>query len=125
VHVSAAKAGVDALSNVLAVEEGPHGVRSNVIAPGPIANTEGMDRLTPRNEKGEKVSFSGYPVGRQGDVRDVASSAVFLFSDAASYITGQVIAVDGGSMHLQGSMMPYPESVLDPEGVKHMVKGKL
>ncbi len=40
-HVSAAKAGVDALSAVLAVEEGPRGVRSNVIAPGPIANTEG------------------------------------------------------------------------------------
>jgi peroxisomal 2,4-dienoyl-CoA reductase len=46
VHVSAAKAAVDATSAVLAVEEGPHGVRSNVIAPGPIAGTEGMDRLS-------------------------------------------------------------------------------
>lgn len=41
-HVSAAKAGVDALSRVIAVEEGPKGVRSNVIAPGPIGDTEGL-----------------------------------------------------------------------------------
>ena len=44
-HVSAAKAGVDALSAVVAVEEGPRGVRSNVISPGPISGTEGMARL--------------------------------------------------------------------------------
>ena len=44
-HVSAAKAGIDALSAVIAVEEGPRGVRSNIIAPGPIGGTEGMDRL--------------------------------------------------------------------------------
>jgi peroxisomal 2,4-dienoyl-CoA reductase len=47
-HVSAAKAAIDALSAVVAVEEGPHGVRSNVIAPGAIAGTEGMDRLEVR-----------------------------------------------------------------------------
>jgi NAD(P)-dependent dehydrogenase (short-subunit alcohol dehydrogenase family) len=49
VHVSAAKAAVDATSAVLAVEEGPHGVRSNVIAPGVIAGTEGDDRLSPKD----------------------------------------------------------------------------
>jgi peroxisomal 2,4-dienoyl-CoA reductase len=45
-HMSAAKAAVDATSQCLAVEEGPFGVRSNVIAPGPIGDTVGMDRLS-------------------------------------------------------------------------------
>ncbi|KAE9404847.1 2,4-dienoyl-CoA reductase [Gymnopus androsaceus JB14] len=79
VHVSAAKAGVDALSAVLAVEEGPHGVRSNVIAPGPIKGTEGMDRLAPIGRK----TFSA-PAGREGEIQDVANATVFLFSDVAA-----------------------------------------
>lgn len=121
-HVSAAKAGVDALSAVLAVEEGPHGVRSNVIAPGPIADTEGMDRLSLKTPEGRLYAF---PSGRKGHVKDVANAAVFLFSDAASYITGQVLPVDGGAEHLRGSMVPYPQSVLDPASVAHMIKPKL
>jgi peroxisomal 2,4-dienoyl-CoA reductase len=63
VHVSAAKAGVDALSAVLAVEEGPHGVRSNVIAPGPISGTEGMDRLSPKRCNWVETSI---PCGSSG-----------------------------------------------------------
>lgn len=54
-HPSAAKAGVDALSAVIAVEEGPRGVRSNVIAPGPIASTEGVTRLVQENIYGRCV----------------------------------------------------------------------
>ncbi|TFK33740.1 2,4-dienoyl-CoA reductase [Crucibulum laeve] len=122
VHVSAAKAGIDALSAVLAVEEGPHGVRSNVIAPGPISGTEGMDRLGP---KAPTTRQPGYPAGREGDVKDIANAAVFLFSDAASYITGQVLPVDGGSEHLREGFLPYPQSVLDPASVANMIKGKL
>ncbi|KAG6908863.1 hypothetical protein DXG01_002937 [Tephrocybe rancida] len=121
-HVSAAKAGVDALSAVLAVEEGPHGVRSNVIAPGPIGDTEGMDRLS---LKAGNSRDPAYPAGRQGHVQDVANAAVFFFSDAASYITGQVLPVDGGCEHLRGSMVPYPQSVLDPTSVSHMIKPRL
>lgn len=123
VHVSAAKAGVDALSAVLAVEEGPHGVRSNVIAPGPIANTEGMDRLSPKNVDVSK--FNGYPVGREGDVKDIGNAAVFLFSPAASYITGQVLPVDGGSEHIRNQYLPYPQSVLDPQSVAHLIKARM
>ncbi|RXW23564.1 hypothetical protein EST38_g2318 [Candolleomyces aberdarensis] len=123
VHVSAAKAGVDALSAVLAVEEGPHGVRSNVIAPGPIANTEGMDRLSPKNV--DKDKFNAYPVGRQGDVKDIANATVFLFSPAASYITGQVLPVDGGSEHTRYQLLPYPQSVLDPKSVAHLIKARM
>jgi len=112
---------VDALSAVLAVEEGPRGVRSNVIAPGPIGNTEGMSRLT--NQSGSRRNI--YPLGRIGHVNDVANTAVFLFSDAASYITGQILPVDGGCEHLRTSQLPYPQSVLDPDSVKHMIKPKL
>ncbi|KIJ64084.1 hypothetical protein HYDPIDRAFT_91150 [Hydnomerulius pinastri MD-312] len=121
VHVSAAKAGVDALSAVLAVEEGPRGVRTNVIAPGPIANTEGMSRLS--NQAGSKER--PYPLGRMGHLQDVANAAVFLFSDAASYITGQVLPVDGGCEHMRSFQLPYPQSVLDPESVKHMIRPRL
>lgn len=122
VHVSAAKAAVDALSAVLAVEEGPHGVRSNVIAPGPIANTEGMDRLTPTDERDTNWPF---PAGRSGDIKDIANATVFFLSDAAAYITGQVLPVDGGAEHLRSSFLPYPQAVLDPASVRGMFRGKL
>ncbi|KAG6853835.1 hypothetical protein C0991_000949 [Blastosporella zonata] len=122
-HVSAAKAGVDALSAVLAMEEGPHGVRSNVIAPGPIGNTEGMDRLSLKASDHHREP--AYPAGRMGHIQDVANAAIFFFSDAASYITGQVIPVDGGHEHLRSPMVPYPQSVLDPASIAHMIKPKL
>ncbi|KZT24352.1 2,4-dienoyl-CoA reductase [Neolentinus lepideus HHB14362 ss-1] len=122
VHVSAAKAAVDATSNVLAVEEGPHGVRSNVIAPGPIAGTEGADRLTP---KGPGSGMGAMPAGRYGDVKDIANTAVFLFSDAASFLSGQVIAVDGASEHIRSMQLPYPESVLDPVSMKSLIKPRM
>jgi len=121
VHVSAAKAGVDALSNVLAVEEGPHGVRSNVISPGPIAGTEGMDRLSAVNSSGMRK----IPGGRIGDVKDIGNSTIFLFSDAALYVTGQILVVDGGAMHLGVSMVPYPEAVLDPANLEKIIKPRL
>lgn len=121
-HVAAAKAGVDALSNVIAVEEGPRGVRSNVVAPGPIASTEGVDRLMP---KGSHNMAKVIPLARMGDTLDIANVVLFLFSPAASYITGSVIVVDGGESHIRGTILPYPESVLYPEKVRDMFKGKL
>lgn len=121
-HVSAAKAGVDALSAVLAVEEGPNGVRSNVIAPGPIEGTEGMERLFTKTDSADPRAC---PAGRHGRVSDVGNATVFLFSDAASLITGQVLAVDGGTMHFNFSRLPYPASVIDPQSVMHMIKPKM
>ncbi|KAL4063722.1 hypothetical protein J3A83DRAFT_4104533 [Scleroderma citrinum] len=123
-HVSAAKAGVDALSAVLAVEEGPKGVRSNVMAPGAIANTEGMSRLA-NQVPPSPGTLLPYPLGRMGQVQDVASMAVFLLSDAASYITSQVVVVDGGWEQLRTPQLPYPLAVLDADAVKHMIKPRL
>lgn len=123
--MSAAKAGVDALSAVIAVEEGPRGVRSNVIAPGPIDGTEGMDRLTAQDPGARQASIDNVPVGRMGDIRDIANTAVFLFSDAASFITGSVFVVDGANEHIRRLQLPYPQSVLEPEATKALIKPRL
>jgi len=81
-----------------------------------------MDRLS---NKAQDTWINQGPVGRLGDVKDIANAAVFLFSDAASYITGQVIPVDGGWEHLRTTQLPYPQSVLDPESVQRMIKARL
>ncbi|KAF5389349.1 hypothetical protein D9757_004362 [Collybiopsis confluens] len=122
-HVSAAKAGVDAISNALATEEGPWGVRSNVIAPGFTSGTEGM-RVMSGNKSNTADGFSN-PLGRFTEIPDLANAAVFLFSPAACYITGQVLPVDGGGEHLRGDFFPYPQSVLDPSSIQKLLKGKL
>src|SRR6202035_81195 len=93
-HVSAAKAGVDALTRNLAVEWGRYGIRVNGIAPGPIEDTEGMKRLVPEPVKDRLRK--GIPLGRFGRIADIEKAAVFLCSDAAAFINGEVIVVDGG-----------------------------
>jgi peroxisomal 2,4-dienoyl-CoA reductase len=93
-HVSAAKAGVDALTRNLAVEWGRYGIRVNGIAPGPIADTEGMKRLVPEPVK-EKLK-KNIPLGRFGLIGDIEKAALFLCSDAASFINGAILVVDGG-----------------------------
>lgn len=102
-HVSAAKAGVDALTRNLSVEWGKFGIRVNGIAPGPIADTEGMARLVPEPIK-EKIRRK-IPLGRFGMIRDIEHSAVFLCSDAASYINGVTLVVDGGHWLNSGGLM--------------------
>ena len=93
-HVSAAKAGVDALTRNLAVEWGRYGIRVNAIAPGPIEDTEGMKRLVPEPVK-EKLK-KNIPLGRFGRIKDIENAAVFLCSDAGSFINGEILVVDGG-----------------------------
>jgi peroxisomal 2,4-dienoyl-CoA reductase len=93
-HVSAAKAGVDALTRNLAVEWGRYGIRVNGIAPGPIEDTEGMKRLVPEPVKAQLRKR--IPLGRFGRIADIEKAAVFICSDAASYINGTVLVVDGG-----------------------------
>ena len=88
-HVSVAKAGVDALSNAASIEFGPRGVTSNVIAPGPIGGTEGMERLAKSEDVG--ASKKTIPLGRWGTVKEIADATVYLFSDAANYVSGQTL----------------------------------
>ena len=95
IHVCAAKAGVDMLTRVLAMEWGEHGVRINSIIPGPIGDTEGMRRLAPTPAALEAVAKT-VPLGRAGSVEDIANASLLLASPLASYISGAVIPVDGG-----------------------------
>ncbi|GAA5883154.1 hypothetical protein JCM3774_006856, partial [Rhodotorula dairenensis] len=101
-HVSAAKAGVDALVRVIAVEYGPRGIRANCIAPGPIAGTEGMDRLMPKEHL--EAHIKRIPLQRYGRVDEIASASTFLFSPAAAYITGTTLVVDGADYHMSGAL---------------------
>ena len=102
IHVSAAKAGVDAITRNLAVEWGRHGIRVNGIAPGPIEDTEGMKRLLPEEIKGRIVKK--IPIGRFGRIADIENAALFLCSDAANYINGVTLVVDGGHWLLGTSL---------------------
>lgn len=95
VHACAAKAGIDQMMRCLALEWGPEGIRVNSIAPGPIAGTEGMSRLTPTPEAEARLTRT-IPLGRYGDTADIADLAVFLASDAARNINGALIVSDGG-----------------------------
>lgn len=81
----------------LAMEWGPYGIRTNTVCPGPIAGTEGMDRLGP--PPGDPLFdrlVSTIPAGRYGEKDEVANAAVFLASPLATYISGTVLKVDGG-----------------------------
>lgn len=118
-HVSAAKAAVDAIMASVALEYGPRGVRSNVIAPGGIKDTEGLARLGSSEAGSRERAEKAVPLGRLGLVRDVADATVYLFSEAGDYINGQVLAVDGGAWRRQGDMgtgldssMKYPDFLL-------------
>ncbi len=96
VHACAAKAGIDMMTRVLALEWGEAGVRVNAIAPGPIGDTEGVRRLAPTPDAlADMVGL--VPLQRLGTLQDIAEMAMFLSSPQAGYVTGAVIPVDGGS----------------------------
>jgi NAD(P)-dependent dehydrogenase (short-subunit alcohol dehydrogenase family) len=90
-HAAAAKAGVMSLIRTLAVEWGPDGILCNTIAPGPVAGTEGVKRLY--EETGQATDL---PLGRLGQKEDVAQAILYLCSDAARFVTGTDLVVDGG-----------------------------
>jgi NAD(P)-dependent dehydrogenase (short-subunit alcohol dehydrogenase family) len=111
-HVCAAKAGINQLIRVLAMEWGPSGVRVNGISPGPIAGTEGMARLSP-TEASTRALAARIPLRRFGEISEVAESAVFLVSDSARYVTGTILDCDGGSQ-LGDARDPLGEQGLQP-----------
>lgn len=91
-NYAASKAGIIGLTKSAAREMAPRGITVNAIAPGFI-ETDMTDVLS---EKVKETSVSQIPLGRFGQVQDVAAAVSFLASDAAGYITGQVLHVDGG-----------------------------
>ena len=101
---SVAKAGVEMLSRQLAVEWGPHGIRSNAVHPGMI--------LTPMSQAfydqpgvTERRS-QAVPAGRIGVPEDIAQAVVFLASDRSAYISGQSLTVDGGFTRMMLGLIP-------------------
>lgn len=96
VHANAAKAGVDQITRTLAMEWGADGLRVNSVIPGLIGGTLGLQRVYPTEEALRK-RLKTVPLGRTGELQEVADLCMFLSSDRAAYITGAVIPVDGGS----------------------------
>ncbi|MEM8923435.1 MAG: SDR family NAD(P)-dependent oxidoreductase [Actinomycetota bacterium] len=92
----ATKGGIEALTRAMALDLGPYNIRVNALMPGSI-DTSGLD-LDQRKLRGENV-----PLGRIGEPYDMTGAALFLASDDAAYITGDVIKVDGGMLAQQRS----------------------
>jgi NAD(P)-dependent dehydrogenase (short-subunit alcohol dehydrogenase family) len=92
------KAGLNIMTKSLATEWGPHNIRLNAIAPGPFPTKGAWERLNPKSSNRGDSSRT-IPMGRVGDMPELANLAVFLMADGCDYLTGQTIAIDG-AMHL-------------------------
>ena len=91
---AASTAGINGLVRALALELAPFGARANAVAPGPIATP--MTETARHDPDRRQWLIDQIPLGRFGEADEVARVLLFLASDAASYITGQVVPVDGG-----------------------------
>jgi 3-oxoacyl-[acyl-carrier protein] reductase len=96
VHYSTAKAGVVGLVRGLAVELASQGIRVNGVAPGYIRTAQLLSEEHSLGSAGAEAAPAFIPMRRLGEPEDIADVILFLASDAARYVTGQVIAVDGG-----------------------------
>jgi NAD(P)-dependent dehydrogenase (short-subunit alcohol dehydrogenase family) len=96
-HYSASKAGVIGLTKSMAIELAAQGIRANCVAPGAV-DTPLMRRVVNAVPGAEERSLSRIPLGRFGQPDDVASLVCFLLSERGSWITGQTLHVNGGSL---------------------------
>jgi NAD(P)-dependent dehydrogenase (short-subunit alcohol dehydrogenase family) len=95
------KAALIQLARNLAVEWGPHGVRANTIAPGVIATSWADNILSNPEATAKRLGMT--PLRRIGEPWEVAAAALFLAGPGAGFITGQVLAIDGGTLITDGS----------------------
>ena len=102
---AAAKGGIHSLTRQLAVECGPHGIRVNALSPGLIVTEAFAAKLDPEDIR---LTVEAYPLGRLGKPQDVAEAALFLASDAAGFITGADLPVDGGLTAMAGAAVVSP-----------------
>jgi NAD(P)-dependent dehydrogenase (short-subunit alcohol dehydrogenase family) len=102
IHSASAKAGVMAMTQTLATEWARHRIRVNAIAPGPIESPGAAKQLWASQEAVDTIT-QGVPLGRWGKPEEIADAVSFLVSPYASYITGEVLTVDGGQWLDRGS----------------------
>ena len=95
-HYTTAKAGLVGLVRTLAVELGRYGITANAIAPGVIETPQSLDPVNSLGPDGVREFAARVPVGRNGRPEDIAHTFRFLASEEASFLTGQVVLVDGG-----------------------------
>jgi NAD(P)-dependent dehydrogenase (short-subunit alcohol dehydrogenase family) len=93
---TASKAAIEGMTKAMAVELSPKGIRVNCVAPGFIATDMSAKALNNDAERRQKV-FSRTPMGKMGEPADIGEAVYFLASEAAKYITGVVLPVDGGN----------------------------
>ncbi len=110
VHSASAKAGVLAMSKTLAVEWARHDIRVNCVAPGPFESDGAKQNLWPNEEVEQRIRNS-VPLGRFADRDEVAGQVLWLTSDAARYVTGANITIDGGMSLGAGGMWQPGERV--------------
>ncbi len=106
---NASKGGIDQLTRAMALALADRGVRVNAVAPGTIA-TELARKAVLGSEEAKARIMSRTPLRRLGEPAEVAAVCAFLASDAASYMTGEVVYVDGGRLALNYTMPPLPPS---------------
>lgn len=98
------KSGINAMTQSLATEWGRYGLRFNAIAPGPFPTKGAWDRLSPGGDNlgGGRDTTGGNPMGRVGEMHELANLAVLLMGKGAEYINGQTIAIDGAAYQAGG-----------------------
>ena len=106
---NASKGGINQLTRAMALALADHGIRVNAVAPGTIA-TELAQKAVLTNAEAKERIMGRTPLRRLGEPAEVAAVCAFLASDAASYMTGEIVAVDGGRLALNYTMPPRAEA---------------
>src|SRR5512143_704287 len=104
---NASKGGIDQLTRVMALALADRGIRVNAVGPGTIATELARAAVLGSDEARERI-LSRTPLRRLGEPSEVADAVAFLLSDAASYITGEIVYVDGGRRALNYTVPPKP-----------------
>jgi NAD(P)-dependent dehydrogenase (short-subunit alcohol dehydrogenase family) len=99
------KGGINQLTRVMALALADHGIRVNAVAPGTIATELARSAVLTSEEASTRI-MSRTPMRRLGEPEEIAEVAAFLLSDASSYMTGEIVVVDGGRMALNYTMPP-------------------
>lgn len=109
-HSASAKAGLIAMAKTLAVEWGSRNVQVNCLCPGFVDTEQSREKLWPQ-EEGRRHLISRIPAGRFGTIEETIEAGMYLCSDAANYVNGEVLTIDGGEWLNKGALL-LPEAEL-------------